>query len=61
MAAPSSSKQVIDSTSTATITSEVNRMDLSEPISNKISSETLNLIEGAESRENSAPPMCQNQ
>ena len=56
MAVPAGSKQVTDSISTATLTSEVDRMELADDISSKVSAETLNLIQQADQQKPAQPP-----
>ena len=54
MAAPASSKQVIDSVGTATLTNEVNRMELTKD--SKVSAETLDIIQLADQQKTAFPP-----
>ena len=56
MATPSGRSQVAESSSTATLTSEVNRMALGEDISSKICAETLSLISEADQQKPVTPP-----
>ena len=48
MATQANTKQAVDSASTATIITEVTRMDLQDDITNKLSTETLDLISNVE-------------
>ena len=56
IATPTCSTQIAESSSTATLTNEVNKMVLNEDISSKVSAETLSLINEADKEKSVIPP-----